>query len=316
MSVNLTERNIVQKPLLKYASQAGWEIISENSACDFRKGESGKLFYKILKQSLMKLNPKFINKRNVESIIQKIENIPDTLEGNKELLDWIRGQRTVFDEKERRNRNVSFIDFQKPENNIFQVTEEWSYSNNRKTNRSDVMFLINGIPLAIVENKNPGIKDNMEIAIIQLKRLESETPEIMSYPQVFNITDALQYFYGATWNYSRKNIFNWKKEIKGQRTKEISLETAVSSFFEKTHFLKMIKDWILFYYKENELQKTILKQHQTRAIEKITQRCQEKSKKRALIWHTQGSGKNLYHAYISQTYFRIQPASNSDDYCG
>ena len=289
----LTEKNIVQRPLLRYASQAGWKIIPPKSALNLRRGENGKLFYEILKQSLMKLNPKFLSEQNAESIIQKIENIPDTLEGNKALLDWIRGQRTVFDEKERRNRNVSFIDFQKPENNTFQATEEWSYSNNHKTNRSDVMFLINGIPLAIVENKKPGIKDNMEKAIIQLKRLETETPEIMSYPQVFNVTDALQYFYGATWNYSRKNIFNWKKEIKGKRTKEISLETAVSSFFNKTHFLQMMKNWILFYYKENELQKTILKQHQTRAIEKITQRCQEQSKKRALIWHTQGSGKTF-----------------------
>jgi len=55
----------------------------------------------------------------------------------------------------------------------------------------------------------------------------------------------------------------------------------------------MIKDWVLFYYKENELQKTILKQHQTRAVEKIINRCKEPSKKRALIWHTQGSGKTF-----------------------
>jgi len=55
----------------------------------------------------------------------------------------------------------------------------------------------------------------------------------------------------------------------------------------------MIKDWVLFYYKDNELQKTILKQHQTRAVEKIINRCKEPSKKRALIWHTQGSGKTF-----------------------
>ena len=112
MPVNLTERNIVQKPLLKYASQAGWDIIPEQSALNLRKGENGKLFYEILKQSLIKLNPQFLNEQNTENLIQDIENIPDTLEGNKKLLDWIRGQKTVWDEKERRNRNVSFIDFQ------------------------------------------------------------------------------------------------------------------------------------------------------------------------------------------------------------
>ena len=149
--------------------------------------------------------------------------------------------------KEKRNRNVTLIDFLNPENNVFHVTQQWSYKNPHKKNRPDVMFLINGMPFAIVENKRPGVKDSMEEAIRQLKRLERETPEIMSYPQIFNITDALQYFYGATWNYSRKGIFNWKKEIQNKRTKNITLEEAVLTFFEKKYFLKMIKDWILFY---------------------------------------------------------------------
>ena len=215
------------------------------------------------------------------------------MEGNRENLSWARGQKAFYDEKEKRNRNVTVIDFLNPENNVFHVTQQWNYTNPRKTNQPDVIFLINGIPFAIVENKKPGVRDSMEKAIEQLKRYAKQTPEIMSHPQVFNITDAFQYFYGATWNYSRKDIFNWKKEQQGQRTKKISLEEAVLSFFNKDHFLKMIRDWILFYYKENELQKTILKQHQTRAVEKVIKRCREPSKKRALIWHTQGSGKTF-----------------------
>ena len=229
----------------------------------------------------------------MDGVVQTIDTISDTMAGNKENLDWIRGQEVFSDEKEKRKRNVKVIDFLNPENNVFHVTQQWSYANPHKTNCADVMFLINGIPFAIVENKKPGVRGSMEKAIEQLKRLERETPEIMSHPQIFNITDAFQYFYGATWNYSRKGIFNWKKEKQEQRNKNISLEEAVLTFFEKNHFLKMIRDWILFYYKENELQKTILKQHQTRAVEKVIKRCNEPSKKRALIWHTQGSGKTF-----------------------
>ena len=298
----MTEFNTVEKPLLKYAQQAGWEFVSPEQALTLRKGESGTLFYPILKKSLITLNSDFLNEKNAEEVIQKIENTPDTIEGNKKTLNWIRGHGMFFDPQENRNRNIQLIDFNHSQNNTFQVTHQFSYKNPYKTNRPDVMFLINGIPIAIVENKKPGIKNSMEQAVQQLKRLEQETPEIMTQPQVFNITDTLQYFYGATWNYSRKNIFNWKQELQkpldsrgkdGKRTKHISLETAVLTFFEKTHFLKMIKDWVLFFYKENELQKTILKQHQTRAVEKIIKRCQEPSKKRALIWHTQGSGKTF-----------------------
>ncbi len=294
MTAFTTESKTVEEPLIKYAIQAGWEYIPPKTALNLRRGETGRLFYNVLRESLIKLNSDFLNEKNVDGLIaQKIDVAAGTIEGNKENLNWARGHGMFFDAKEKRNRNVTLIDFFNSDNNVFHVTQQWTYENPYKTNRPDVMFLINGMPFAIVENKRPGIKDSMEEAIIQLKRLERETPEIMAYPQVFNITDALQYFYGATWNYSRKNIFNWKKEIQGQRTKNINLEEAVFAFFEKKHFLKMIKDWILFYYKENELQKTILKQHQTRAIEKVIKRCDEHSKKRALIWHTQGSGKTF-----------------------
>ena len=293
MAVLLTESKTVEEPLIKYAKHAGWEYITPKEALNLRKGETGRLFYSVLRESLIRLNSNFLNEGNVDGVVQKIDNVSDTIEGNKENLDWARGQGVFFDAKERRNRNVTLIDFISSENNVFQVTQQWSYKNPHKKNRPDVMFLINGMLFAIVENKRPGVKDSMEEAIRQLKRLERETPEIVSYSQVFNITDALQYFYGATWNYSRKGIFNWKKEVQGQRTKNITLEEAVLTFFEKKYFLKMIKDWVLFYYKENELQKTILKQHQTRAVEKVINRCNEQSKKRALIWHTQGSGKTF-----------------------
>ena len=293
MAVLSTESKTVEEPLIKYAVQAGWEYVSPKEAISLRRGETGRLFYSVLRGSLIRLNAGFLNEGNVDGLVQKIDSISDTMEGNKENLNWARGQKVFFDAKEKRNRNVTVIDFLNPENNVFQITQQWNHANPRKTNQPDVMFLINGISFAIVENKKPGVRDSMEKAIEQLKRYAQQTPEMMSHPQVFNITDALQYFYGATWNYSRKGIFNWKKEQQGKRTKYITLEEAVTAFFEKKHFLKMIKDWILFYYKENELQKTILKQHQTRAIEKIIKRCDESSKKRALIWHTQGSGKTF-----------------------
>lgn len=63
--------------------------------------------------------------------------------------------------------------------------------------------------------------------------------------------------------------------------------------FDRELILKMLKGWILFYVKDDELQKTILRQHQIRAIEKIVARCADEIKKTGLIWHTQGSGKTF-----------------------
>ena len=154
----------------------------------------------------------------------------------------------------------------------------------------------------------------MQEAIKQLKRYERETPEMMTCPQVFNITHLIEYFYGVTWNYSRNNIFNWKKELHDKpacdkRKKQITLKEAVSSFFDKQYFLTLLKQWILFFFKENELQKTILRQHQTRAIARVLDRAMEPKKSRGLIWHTQGSGKTFTMITIARIVLEDRPNS-------
>ena len=80
------------------------------------------------------------------------------------------------------------------------------------------------------------------------------------------------------------------------RWKEPPNETykfAVQSFFEPTDFLRTLRQWILFYVEDGETRKSVLRQHQRTAIDKIVTRCQDRSKQRGLIWHTQGSGKTF-----------------------
>src|SRR4029077_2798419 len=51
--------------------------------------------------------------------------------------------------------------------------------------------------------------------------------------------------------------------------------------------------WILFYVEDGETRKSVLRQHQRIAIDKIVARCEDTIKKRGLVWHTQGSGKTF-----------------------
>ncbi|MBU2623184.1 MAG: type I restriction endonuclease subunit R, partial [Proteobacteria bacterium] len=267
MPLNLgTETTTVQQPILKYADEIGWKVISQEESLSFRKGESGTLFYRVLEEKLLELNKGLVNRENVDDIIHRIEAVRNNIEGNAEILSWLRGEQAVYDENEKRRRNITVIDFDEIKRNLFQVTDEWQYTNGRETNRADIMFLINGIPVAIVETKSAKKTNGMEDALIQIRRYHRETPEMLTAPQVFDITHLIDFFYGPTWNLNRKNIFNWKDEEKG------NFENKVIRFFDWEHFLKMLKEWILFYIKDDELQKTILRQHQTRAIEKIVKR--------------------------------------------
>lgn len=61
----------------------------------------------------------------------------------------------------------------------------------------------------------------------------------------------------------------------------------------KLSFLRTLQHWILFYVQDSETRKSILRQHQRRAIDAIVERCADPTKTRGLIWHTQGSGKTF-----------------------
>ena len=124
----------------------------------------------------------------------------------------MRGERSTFVTSENRNRNVSLIDFENPNNNLFHVTDEWEQQNAAQRNRADVVFLINGIPVAIVETKNAGKPDGLALGVEQIRRYHSETPEMFTTAQLFGVTQLLDFFYGVTWNTSRKNLFNWKTD--------------------------------------------------------------------------------------------------------
>lgn len=288
------EAATVQFPLVDHAAAAGWERVSETEALRKRRGEGGLFFYDELEAALLRLNPGVVTPADVPGIVQRLESLPNTIAGNREVLEWLRGKQTIYVDSEKRHRNVRLVDFDNAPgnnpalNNTFQVSWEWAYRNGtRKGNRADVVFLINGMPVAIVENKNPKSKDAMSKALVQLRRYELETPEMLTAPQVFNITHLIEYFYGATWNTQRKFVFNWKEEHPG------NYEDRVKHFFDHTRFLRMLKDWILFFEQDDELRKTILRQHQTRAAIKVAERCADPVKRSGLVWHTQGSGKTF-----------------------
>jgi type I restriction enzyme R subunit len=141
-----SERPAVQNPLIEYAVGIGWSHLPQQEALSLRKGASGTLLYEVLREKLISLNPGVVTVDNVDAIVGRIESARNDIEGNAETLKWIRGQQTVFVESEKRHRNVMVVDFERPANNTFHVTDEWEYTNGQHTNRADVMFTVNGIP--------------------------------------------------------------------------------------------------------------------------------------------------------------------------
>ncbi|MDE0405408.1 MAG: HsdR family type I site-specific deoxyribonuclease [Nitrospira sp.] len=285
--LKISEAASVQFPMVRHAAEIGWTPLPPETAMHKRGGEAGMLFRDELEGALGRFNP-WMTDDVIRSVFERIEAIPPTIEGNREMLAWLHGERQWYDEDEQRHRRVRLVDFETSNANVFHVTWEWKLRPPaRKGNRADVMFVINGVPVAIVEHKSPKDADAIERAVMQLRRYEIETPELIASPQLFNVTHLIEYWYGVTWNASRRHMARWKERP------EESYRFAVQSFFEPTDFLRTLRDWILFYVEDGETRKSVLRQHQRRAIDRIVERCSEPAKRRGLIWHTQGSGKTF-----------------------
>ena len=285
--LNITEAGSVQFPMVRHAEEIGWTPMSPSDALAMRGGEAGLLFRSVLEEALHRFNT-WMTDEAIRSVVENLLALPPTIEGNRQMLAWLRGERQWYDEAEQRHRQVRLVDFDNPSANTLHVTWEWRLRPPaRKGNRADVMFVVNGVPVAIVEHKNPTDADAIERGITQLRRYEVETPELIGSAQLFNVTHLLDYWYGVTWNLSRRFMARWKE------TREESYRFAVQSFFEPTDFLRTLRDWIIFYVEDGETRKTVLRQHQRRAVDRIVERCAEPVKRRGLVWHTQGSGKTF-----------------------
>src|ERR1700730_14393263 len=204
------------------------------------------------------------------------------------MLSWLRRERQWYHETQKRHRRVTLIDFERADANVYHVSWEWTLKPPaRKGNRADLIFVINGVPVCIVEHKNPKDGDAIERGIKQLRRYEIETPELIGVPQLFNVTHLLDYWYGVTWNATRQFLARWKQ------TPDEAYRFAVQAFFERTDFLRTLQHWILFYVEDSETKKSVLRQHQRRAIDAGIELCAGPSKVRGVGWHTLGSGKTF-----------------------
>ena len=294
----MSERDAVQNPMLRYADELGWESISASQAMQMRGGDANLYFADLLESQLLKLNREVLDEDRCKEILRQLNLLNATLEGNRDALAWLHGERSIFVPSQDRERNVALIDFDTPDSNLFHVTDEWRQKNTAYRNRADVVFLINGIPVAVVETKSAHKRDGLAEGVDQIRRYHRETPEMFTTAQLFGVTQLLDFFYGVTWNTSRKNLFNWKADDPA------SYEDKVKTFFDPARFLKTLRESIIFLSRDDELTKVVLRQHQTRAVEQVVERVHDPIKRRGLVWHTQGSGKTLTMITIASRLLR------------
>lgn len=280
------EKAAVQTPFLRYATEAGWTYLSPEEALDRRRGVTSPVLDTILVQQLQRLNPGVVDHQRAEELSRQIARVRPSIEGNFDAWGYLKGIKTIFVAEEKRELNLRLLDLDDLFRNTFHVTDELVFSNGTPPDiRTDVTLFINGIPVIVVETKAATRLEGITEALEDIRYYHEEGPELLALIQLHALTHLVQFYYGATWNLSRKGLFNWRDEQAGD------FETLVKTFVAPRRMLRLLANYILFVRRDDQLTKAVLRPHQMRAVERCVARARDPKKRRGLIWHTQGSGK-------------------------
>ena len=279
-----TESETVEKPILKWLQELGWDYIAADS---IERDLDDAFDVERLKIALRKLNPDILSSDEyVEQVINKLRLLPNDIRGNKEFFDWLKNEASISLRRGEPRRTITLIDYDNLENNIFTVTNQFKFSGYQNI-RPDIILFINGIPLVLIEAKTQvsGFIDYND-AINQIIRYSRQAPQLFKYLAYTCATDGAAFRYGWT---DPDRYFRWKDGY------DDPLEATVKNLFQRNRLLDFMRNFIIFETFHEEVTKKIAMQQQYEATNKIVDRAlkRDEDRDRGLIWHTQGSGKTL-----------------------
>lgn len=222
------------------------------------------------------------------------------------------------DGDETKTDHVQLIDFQNAENNEFLVVNQYTIQGTKQLRRPDVVVFINGLPIAVIELKNPADETtDIWSAYNQLQNYKDEIADLFVCNEALVISDGLQARIGSL-TANRERFLPWRT-IKSEEDKpllEYELEKVVKGFFDRELLLDYLRYFILFEQDEGNTIKKIAGYHQFHAVReavRVTVIASEPvkefesaeqratygnevlpgSRKAGVVWHTQGSGKSI-----------------------
>ena len=240
-----------------------------------------------------------------------------------------------------RGAQVSVLDFDSPANNGFLAVNQFTVAENRNTRRPDIVLFVNGLPLGVIELKNPADEDaTIWTAWQQLQTYTAELPTLFSMNEALMVSDGLQARIGAL-NAGREWFKPWRT-IAGETLADphmTELQVMLEGVFEPARFLALVRDFIVFDDDgSGKLVKKMAGYHQFHAVRVAvyeTLRAAEMQRtapgvaevgwryeagrkaggalgdrRIGVVWHTQGSGKSLTMAFYAGAIVREQAMEN------
>ncbi|PAJ91382.1 type I restriction endonuclease subunit R [Burkholderia ubonensis] len=256
-----------------------------------------------LRGAISRLNPG-IPLQAREDAVQLVQDmgIPALLSANRRFHQLLVGGVPVEYQRDGETRGdfVRLIDSANPTANEWLAVNQFAIKGPHHSRRPDVMLFINGLPLVLLELKNPS-DQNADIwkAYDQIQTYKAQIPDVFQYNEVLVVSDGSQARMGSL-SADAERFMQWRT-IDGATLDPLGqfneLETLIRGVLAPTYLLDYLRFFVLF-EDDGALVKKIAGYHQFHAVRAAIQQVVTASRpgashKGGVVWHTQGSGKSI-----------------------
>ena len=256
-----------------------------------------------LREAIQKLNPSIPTAAREDALKQVLDlGIPALLTANRHFHRLLVAGVPVQYQKDGETRGdfVRLIDWAHPERNEWLAVNQFSIRGPHYTRRPDIILFVNGLPLVLMELKNPA-DQNADIwkAYDQIQTYKEQIPDVFQYNEVLVITDGTEALMGSL-SADPERFMAWRT-IDGATLDPLGefheLQTLVRGVLAPTYLLDYLRYFVLF-EDDGTLVKKIAGYHQFHAVRSAIVQVVEASRpggtqKGGVVWHTQGSGKSI-----------------------
>lgn len=310
------ERTSSQLPALELLQALGYKYLSPEEVTSLRGNFHNPVLTKVLRRQLEEMNSyeykgeqyRF-SKNNLDKAVQDLD-IPLTdglVQTNEKIYDLLMLGKSYEEftvDGNRRSFNINFIDWDNFDHNVFHVTDEFQVEREHGNEHiyPDIVLFINGIPVAVIENKRSSIELSQGVSQMIRNQKLQYAPQLFKYVQIVMATNRNEAAYAtcdtpkkfwATW---REEAVSWQTDILNEAVtgREVTKQDLdIVSLFHRERLKDLIQHFIVF---DNNVKK-IARYQQFFGVKEIVKRVEQFDedgrRKSGTIWHTQGSGKSL-----------------------
>ncbi|WP_435247751.1 type I restriction endonuclease subunit R [Vibrio sp. nBUS_14] len=237
---------------------------------------------------------------------------------HKFVIEGVPVEYTAVEDGELKTKHThaQLMDFATPNNNEFLIVNQFTITGTKGNRRPDVVVFINGLPISVIELKNPA-DEHADIwnAFNQLQTYKDEISDLFIFNEALIVSDGWTARVGSL-TANKERFLPWKTVATedDRPLLEFQLETMVRGFFKQDLLLDYIRYFVLFETDSDKIIKKIAGYHQFHAVRAAVEatvraantsgnflestipaleKIKQGSGKAGVVWHTQGSGKSI-----------------------